>query len=102
MILTPEQIAEITDQWNIYAHSDLRDTGDDVFETIAAYAEIVQKIAETEEWWVDYDWAGMRCRFCYDDVEQHWDSDLLKYTEPQCVHEPDCYYLAARKLRGKP
>ena len=89
MILTPEQIEEmLVDpgvQWEI---------GTDAIETIRSYADIVEKVAEEQYWWNEW------CKFCEAFVHSDYDSGGNKHID-HCDHEPDCLYLAARKLRGK-
>jgi len=91
MILTPEQIAAldsfveeclVTERW---ARNSLVDT-------LVAYAEIVQRVAEMEASEVldrEYD----DCLFC----GKTSSNDLAPIEEQ---HAPDCPYVAARKLRG--
>lgn len=109
MILTPEQIdhnignwAESWNPWDkawavSYQHIE------DVFETLAAYADIVQRVAEMDgEIDVGQAWDTLyECRFCAAEVDQdlYQEDGRLKRTN-KVPHSPDCLYLAARKLRG--
>jgi hypothetical protein len=82
MILTPEQIAGWVsgDQWG-RAMPD-PEQRDSLIDTLAAYAEIVQKLAE----WKPEPYECM-CGGLVTPEDEH-------------VHLPDCPYLAACKLRG--
>ena len=97
MILTPEQIEQCavveidkTVMLSQYAH---------VCSTLLAYADIVQNVAEDEPWISgigDMNPDGsteqtMACVYC----DGGYQSTNAIYD-----HEPDCLYLAARKLRG--
>ena len=92
MILTPEQIEQCavvdtdkTVMLSQYAH---------VYSTLLAYAEIVRWVAKTDPWkYEGYDREIPVCFFC--DTASPW-----PHNADEIVHEPDCLYLAARKLRG--
>ena len=76
-ILTPEQIDALTADDVFYIP--------DVFDTLAAYAEVVQRVAEMRDG--QSDWEEDHCVFCGAYMPRHG-------------HATDCLYLAARKLRG--
>jgi len=83
MILTPEQIAKDTIQY--------QGTGlQPILDTLAAYADIVQRVAEIG--------VRGRCWFCGKATTLVMgDDNVLSGT---IDHHPDCLYLAARRLRG--
>jgi len=80
MILTPEQI-------------EIWEGTRDIFDTLAAYAEIVQKVAEAEPW--EYGYSDEPICFYCKAYNQHRDEATSKI-----VHAPNCLWLRARKLRG--
>jgi hypothetical protein len=103
MILTPEQIENwvlpgLRDGWDGPHHPDPETeqtyirhlTGyvsTDLADTLAAYADIVQRVAEDNFSYWD---VTPRCFYCDADMGEHSDEE----------HASDCLYLAARKLRG--
>ena len=93
-ILTLEEIPELLRHWEagsgvLVAHLS-QSACNDYAETLAAYAEVVQKVAEMEDIVLMEDGARLvgNCMFC---------GGLLGLEEE---HEEDCPYLQARKLRG--
>ena len=62
-------------------------------DTLNAYAEIVQKVAEAEPW--EYGYSDEPSCFYCEAYNQHRDEATSKI-----VHAPNCLWLRARKLRG--
>jgi hypothetical protein len=87
MILTPgqiEQVGESTYGPDLYSV--------DLSDTLAAYADIVQKVAEMDgsgvlnEYW--------DCNFCGNTFGDDRQYHMVGF------HDPECAYASARKLRG--
>ena len=81
MILTPEQIEGVNRPGYVVPNVGWGDVAD----TLAAYAEVVQRVAEMRDG--QSDWEEDHCVFCGAYMPRHG-------------HATDCLYLAARKLRG--
>jgi hypothetical protein len=115
MIMTPEQITALlsvtrdceyidvgsTDGYGFTIHSNAPSEAGvhEWCDTLAAYVEIVQKVAECDPYCDDSEFPkfmyGGGCHYC----EGHsLPNSPLEGT--RCPHAPDCLYLAARKLRG--
>jgi len=97
MTLTPKQIAGIELE---STHGDMLYVPDgkasDAVDTLTAYADIVQRVAEMNEWQAQ---AGGMCQ-CPFHEEVYQDEDGEYWEMGPLDHAPDCLYLAARKLRG--
>lgn len=97
-ILTPEQIDRVR-IWHLDDCLNHKDGifGCDVADTLAAYAEIVERVAENKRLRL----LGS-CPFCAEayrtQFEEHGNSETIWNG---IKHAPDCPYLAARKVRGK-
>jgi len=107
MILTPEQIEGGTGDW-ICRCKTCHDGGDivyneswydAVYQTLRAYASIVERVAEDEGpfWFMHRRYQRgyiYRCKYC--------GGTPAIPEEELAAHAPDCLYLEARKLRNKP
>ena len=102
MILTPEQMQEKMD--TAFENDESYWYYTDLFDTLAAYAEVVQRVAEVKEpfdaWYWDDELSKNRCRFCDGEVTHTgyaWRPETITDT---CDHSPDCLYMRALRLRG--
>lgn len=92
MILNSQQIEQLVSIFGIQKseHTILPKLSLDLADTLAAYADVVQKVAEMEDIVLMEDGARLvgNCMFC---------GGVIGLEEE---HEEDCPYLKARKLRG--
>jgi hypothetical protein len=104
VILTPEQMDEFVELTRETGYIDICSyeydgdiNSDDIADTLAAYAEIVQKVAEVQVLVDAVHFHGSAqmsvCPFCGNYTDPEKDMEDIK-------HSPDCLYLVARKLRG--
>ena len=97
MILTPERIEDLLSGRAASCPTK------HLMDTLAAYAEIVQGMAEAEPFIEELVGDGERdwiCWFCGGLVDIGNVIGQKRQAEWKAEHAPDCLYLAARKLRG--
>ena len=105
VILTPRQIENFINYSREAGYIDIDSVdgrlgeygSDDVLDTLASYAEVLQKVAEMN-------WPGVAsggdfdyCFFCGGGATRDW---ALQDPVKSLDHDPDCPYVKARKLLG--